>query len=109
DRVAAAASRYHLVDLLDIVVRQGRTAVINDEGRLVECQHPDFGGELAGRFECEGRTGGEAVEEGRSAGFVDEGFDIFDLTLHGIRWSVAAIAFAAAVVVEDGEVLRQAL
>ena len=87
-----------------------RTAVVDDVRWLLHRQPLDLGGELAGRSLGGENTIAGASEHGRRpAGFVDDGFEVFNLGLDGLRLRVTAVAVTATVVVEDGEVRRQTL
>jgi hypothetical protein len=52
-------------------------------------------------------AGGETEHERRSARLVDEGFDVFDLTLDRIRPGVRAVPSSPAIVMQHGEELRR--
>ena len=69
----------------------------------------DLGGELGRGLKGKDRAGGLAVDKRRSACFINEGLDIFDLALDGIWRRVFAVASAPAIVAEHGEAWRQEL
>jgi len=62
--------------------------------RLVHSQLLDFRAELYGRVQGKGSSRGNAIQVGRPASFVDECFDILDLTRDGIGLGIAPLAAA---------------
>jgi hypothetical protein len=61
----------------------------------------------AGGLEGKCRARRHAEHERGSAGFSDHGFEVVDFALHVVRCRIAAVATAAAVVREDGEMTGQ--
>src|SRR5207302_2286194 len=92
DRLASTTGRYQLVEMGHVILRQGRTAVINDEWRLVQCQLGDCGCQQACSLESKDRAGRVTKNERRSTSFGDYGLQIFDLALDRVGRGVAAVA-----------------
>ena len=86
-----------------VVLRQERSAVIDDERRLVQRELPDPVGKRASRLEREDGAGGMTEHEGLPARRDDQGFDVLDLAFDRVRRRVAAVAPAPAVVGDHGE------
>ena len=68
-----------------------------------------LGGEPSCRLKGKDRAGGLAVNKCRSACFINQGLEIFDLALDGIWRRVFTIASAPAIEAEHGEAWRQKL
>ena len=107
--VTSAIGRYQLIDVPEKILRRRRTAVVDDEWWLVERKLLDLGSELGRGLQGKDRAGGVAVDKRRSACFIDEGLDIFDLARDGIWRRVFAVASAPAIVAEHDEAWRQKL
>src|SRR5262249_47511914 len=93
-------------ELRDDVGGDAGAAVVDDERRLVQRQLRDLAA-FPRRFERERRSRGDPPDEGGSACGGGQRPPGFDLSLDGIRPPVLALAAAATVVGEDGEVLRE--
>ena len=96
--VTSAIGRYQLVDVPDKILRRRRTAVVDNEWWLVQRELSDLGGELGRGLQGKDRARGLAVDKRRSACFINEGLEIFDLALDGIWRRVFTIASAPAIV-----------
>src|SRR6185437_12778962 len=106
NRVAGTARGHGRVQSLDVVGRQRRAAVVDHERRL-EQREPRDRQPGRGGIQGQDRAGGEAADERRLAGLVDQGGDVLDLALHRVRGSVAALPAAPAVVGVRPEVVPQ--
>src|SRR5258706_15439976 len=94
------------MELRHEIFRNGSTAVVDDERRLIQRQLLD-GETVIRRLEGQDRTGGNAVHERRSTSLLDERLNVFDFTLDCVRRRVAAVAAAPAIVGKHREVARQ--
>lgn len=99
--VTSATSRYQLVDVADINLRRLRTAVVDDEWRLVQRELLDLVGELGCGLEGKDRARGLALDKRRSTCFINTSLEIFDLALDRIWRRVFTVASAPAIVRND--------
>ena len=79
---------------------------VDDEGRLVQRELADAADAVRG-LERERGAGGDAIDIGGAARFPDQRFDVFHLALDRVRRGIAALAAAAPIVGEHGEMLRE--
>jgi len=84
-------------------------AVLRTVRRLIHRQLPDFFAELDCRFERQAGARGRPEDEGRPAGRLDEGVDVFHFALDRERPGIAALAAPAPVVNVDCEARREQL
>src|SRR2546425_2225344 len=103
DRVTPASAGYEPLEPAHVVRGDRRTAVVDDERRLVQSQLRD-GRPLSGRVEHKGRSRGHGDDECRSTNFGDQCVEIFYLARGRVWWRVTALATAATVIRDDGEV-----
>ena len=103
---APAARRQQLVQLGHVGGRSRRSAVVDDEGRLVHGEPVDRRS-VARRLHREHSAGGDAAHVRPSAGLADQRLDVLDLTLHGVGRRVAALPATAAVVGDHREAIGE--
>jgi hypothetical protein len=106
DGISAAIGRYTLLELGDVIVGQGRAAVVDEEVRLPECElrHRQ---PLARRSQGEVSPGRAPVEASGAACRFEQNLEILELAVDRVQRRVTGVAAPPAVVVEDGEALGQ--
>src|SRR5260370_20919229 len=106
--MARAALCKHFRQLLSVSLPCEPRSLIRVIGGLVHGQFLHLVTEFDGCLHGKSCAGGDTEHECRSTRFGDEGFDVFNLTLNGIRLRICALASSPTIIVKHSEVLRKA-
>ncbi len=105
--VAPATLRQHVRKLLSVGLPCLPGSLIIIVWGLVHGQFLDLVTQLDSRLHGKSCAGGDPEQERRATHLVDEGVDVFNFPLHGIRLCIRAVASSPAIIVQHREVSCQ--
>src|SRR5690606_24283160 len=106
DCPASTISSNQSLEMCWVILWQRSTTVINNEGRLIQCQLLDRGNVLC-RLKRQGCPGGNPVYKHRSSYRVDKRLKVFNLPLDGIGGRVSTLTPAPTIIGVDSEIGRK--